>query len=333
MEPPGFARAPLISGLGPEQQQEIQRCRGAARFFWLDVLVDGEELDEDEARTQLKAQLGVPEHALDVLFALPDSPLLRKYHADGEHVVFAFSRIMRPDAPLDEGADAIEPVEVHVLVHGDYLLTVHDRVVQLQPPPEESPPAERGEKYLVFFALFEMTITLFDTLNDLGEKLQQLEGAQIAGRSNPATDRRTIPGLRARLTELRRLAGRQMVLFSHVAEEIEQVRGLEGSGRYFERIDAQLGRLVDGIDAQGYALAALIDQGMNRTMFRLTVVATIFLPLTVLTGFFGMNFGWLVGEITSQSDFLIFGVGSLVAAIVIAVTVMRRDLPVLIRRG
>ena len=38
----------------------------------------------------------------------------------------------------------------------------------------------------------------------------------------------------------------------------------------------------------------------NATIQRLTVLATIFLPLTFVTGFFGQNFGWLVDHISDR---------------------------------
>ena len=49
---------------------------------------------------------------------------------------------------------------------------------------------------------------------------------------------------------------------------------------------------------------------LNETSHWLTVVATIFLPLTFITGFFGMNFGWMVGEIDTHLAFWLLGVGT-----------------------
>ena len=61
--------------------------------------------------------------------------------------------------------------------------------------------------------------------------------------------------------------------------------------------------MVDGIDAASDSMAKLIDLRLNETMYWLTVVATIFLPLTFMTGFFGMNFGWMVDRIDTPAAF------------------------------
>ena len=49
----------------------------------------------------------------------------------------------------------------------------------------------------------------------------------------------------------------------------------------------------------------------NATIEQLTILATVFLPLTFVTGFFGQNFAWLVGHITSLAAFLVHGFGGL----------------------
>jgi magnesium transporter len=108
------------------------------------------------------------------------------------------------------------------------------------------------------------------------------------------------------------------------------VRGLESdSEHYFERIYGQLNRAVDGIDAAADTMAKLVDLRLNETMYWLTVVATIFLPLTFMTGFFGMNFGWLVGHIESPVAFALLGVAAPIgSALLIWFAIKRRGTPV-----
>ena len=48
------------------------------------------------------------------------------------------------------------------------------------------------------------------------------------------------------------------------------------------------------IDYNREVLAESLNVLINQMAGRLTIVADDFLPLTFATGFFGMNFGWLV---------------------------------------
>jgi magnesium transporter len=62
----------------------------------------------------------------------------------------------------------------------------------------------------------------------------------------------------------------------------------------------------------------------NRTLGRLTIIASLFLPLSFLSGFFGMNFGWLVNNIGSLASFAIV-VGIMAVTVLVQLVVFRRQ--------
>jgi magnesium transporter len=60
-------------------------------------------------------------------------------------------------------------------------------------------------------------------------------------------------------------------------------------------------------------------------MKQLAIVGTIFLPLSFITGFFGMNFAWLVTTgIRSTWSFFVLGIGSILATCVFLVRFFKR---------
>jgi magnesium transporter len=162
-----------------------------------------------------------------------------------------------------------------------------------------------------------MVATALDALHDAELELERLQ----SGSTDLRASRRPMPSVRAvisQLSELRRAVAPQGGTVERIGVEIAQVEGAQSDDeRYFERIGEQLHRLVDAIDAAANAVATLIQLRLNETTYWLTVVATIFLPLTFLTGFFGMNFGWMVAQIDSPLAFVLPGMGLPVVGVVV----------------
>jgi magnesium transporter len=94
------------------------------------------------------------------------------------------------------------------------------------------------------------------------------------------------------------------------------------ANRYFRDLYDHLIRLSDLIDNYRDLLSSAMDthlstvsNRLNVVMKQLTIIATIFLPLTFLTGFFGQNFAYLVRGIAPTWTFWGFGIGLEVVAV------------------
>ncbi len=181
---------------------------------------------------------------------------------------------------------------------------------------------------MVYSVLDAMVGTAFAALNQLELILDDLIGAATdmrAGRVRMAT----LQGMISGLTRMRRRAGPQRGLFERIGMEIERLPGLQADEeRYFDRLASESNRLLDAIDATGDGMASVIDLRLNEMSYWLTVVATIFLPLTFITGFFGMNFDWMIGEIDTPLAFWLLGVGTTLGAALTGWRAVRRRSPI-----
>jgi magnesium transporter len=105
----------------------------------------------------------------------------------------------------------------------------------------------------------------------------------------------------------------------------------EEDERYFRDIYDHLIRISDLIDTYRDLLTSSMDvylstvsNRLNTVMKQLTIMATVFLPLTFITGFFGQNFGWMVGHIRSPATFFALGIGLEVATVGALFTLFKR---------
>src|SRR5205807_9546203 len=103
-------------------------------------------------------------------------------------------------------------------------------------------------------------------------------------------------------------------------DPIAELPGLQLDERdYFRDIYDHLIRITDLIDSYRDLLSGATDlylstvsNRQNDVMKQLTVIATIFLPLGFITGFFGQNFGYLVNHLITETwTFWVIGIGSM----------------------
>jgi magnesium transporter len=67
-----------------------------------------------------------------------------------------------------------------------------------------------------------------------------------------------------------------------------------------------------------------VSNRLNGVMKQLAVIATVFLPVTFITSFFGQNFGWLVRNIGGWPAFVGLGIGTEIVAVAILMTFFKR---------
>jgi magnesium transporter len=312
----------IVEGLDGEQRDRIKSLRTAEQFFWVDVSLG------TTSPGDLSELLDIPADVVQGLLSFGNAhPAARKFVADGQRVAFGIASYL----PLGEGRAGdyrLRAVDVGVLVTADYLLTVHQDRISLPQLLEPYMPEGRSEQYAVYAVLDAIVASAFDALNEVEETLDGLAvmSADLrGGRIRMATLRASS----SRLSELRRQVAPVRGLFERIGVEITRIEGLEADDEhYFERIGNQIHRLVDAVDAAADAMARLIDLRLNETSYWLTVVATIFLPLTFITGFFGMNFGWMVEQVDTGLAFWLLGVGSLVVGVALIWRLIVRGSPV-----
>jgi magnesium transporter len=299
---------------------EIAQLRERGEFFWLDLHAPS----QDDLST------------LDDLFGL--NPLARrqlrargqraKLYLYGDHALMVFWGV-------STGTRNESTVEVHLLVSGDGVVTVREQACPaLHALREDFESGESGaEQFVLYRILDALTDAFFPVLERIDEEVDSLEDAVLAAPTDEQLQR--IADLKRDLVGLRKVIGPERDLFLRASEDIEKIPGLEpGTRDYFRDLEDHLIRLSDTIDAYRDLLTGALDvylstvsNRMNVVMERLTVVATIFLPLTLLTGFFGMNFGWLVRRIDPAWTFWAFGLGlSLLSSLTILMWIRRNRL-------
>jgi magnesium transporter len=281
-------------------------------FFWLDL-----RDPTDEELDRVGELFGFHQLAIEDSRNFGQRPKLDEY---GDHAVLVFYGAATED-PTAEDLLA----EVHLYVSGGYVITVRRHpgaeLDQLREKLEGR--VLRSEQFVVYRILDTLTDTFFPLLARIDDQVDDLEDEIV---DNPTGEQlQRIFGLKRALVTLRKAVTPQRDIFARSIDQISDLPGLELDERdYFRDVYDHLIRISEMIDSYRDLLAGATDMYLstvsnrqNEVMKQLTIIATIFLPLSFLTGFFGQNFAWLVNHGQNRLwEFLVFGVGGLVASCV-----------------
>jgi magnesium transporter len=288
-------------------------------YFWLDLTDPG-----DEEVRGLDEVFSFHPLALEDMIKRGQRPKLDDF---GDYMFLVYYGVASSD-----GGGEIELEEVHAFLSGSYLVTVHAgacaALVEARERLEAKAP--RSEQFVIYRVLDGLTDTFFPVLDKLDDRMERLDG-EIFDRPHPS-QLEEITTLRRELVALRRVVTPQRDMLARGVDDILELPGLEADSRnYFRDVYDHAIRISDQIDSYRDLLSgtrdaylSVVSNRLNQITKQLTIVATIFLPLSFIVGFFGQNFKWLVEGISSETDFIVLGVGSLVLSVIALLIWFRR---------
>jgi magnesium transporter len=304
----------------------LTELRRRDEFFWLDL----SEPSAEEI-VPLGDILGLHPVALEDTVEFNQRPKLDSY---GDHLLFVFYTVRRC---RDQEEAPFEAVEIHIYISGSFVVTVRRSTCnELDSLHHELDTADpKAEDYIVYKIFDVLTDAFYPIIDLLEERIDAIEGQVLLGRPRQGQLADTYR-LKQHIQGLNRRVVPQRDRFQTGAEIILNLPGLaKGTREYLRDVGDHLSQIAGELHRQHEDLTALTatyfnanQNRLNSVATRLTIGGTFFLAWTLVTGFFGQNFGWLVRHIDSRHAFLVYGVGGLVVPTVLIGSVFwlkRRD--------
>jgi magnesium transporter len=272
-----------------EKHEAVAALPSKGEFLWLDL----------EAPTQQEAEVlsqvfNFHPLAIEDCWHEPQAPKLDDY---GDYLFIVVHGVR-----YDASADDFTTHELNIFLGSNYLVTFHafhSRSIEAtqQTIRRNASVMGRGMDFLLHQVLDRVVDNYFPKLEILEDKIETLERLVFTDPGSRVLT--TIFEVRRHVIHLKRLVSQEReVLITLSQGEYPFVS--QKAQIYFKDIYDHLFRIVDigdnhmetlNIILQAYL--SMISNKLNNTMRVLTVIATLMLPLTVITGVYGMNFEYM----------------------------------------
>jgi Mg2+ and Co2+ transporter CorA len=295
---------------------DLRQQMSAGKFFWLDIC-DG----DDPALTELLGALGLD--ASDLNWALRFGQAGRMYVGRGK---------LRAVTWLADAAGDLN--EVHLLCSQHCIVTVwHGAAAALDEIRQQFSERADGFEDNHFVAAGILLQLLIGTLDHAIRSLDMsLDELRVRLDKDPSTDMALLGSRAQKLQSLTTNFNRYGNAVRSAIVGIEAVSGMDERGA--EELN-DYAEQVEDVEHQVYERrrwmsdimhdnSMAIAQRQAEQINRLTLVSLIFLPVTALSGFFGMNFNWMIDHLGSRDAFLICGILLPALSVIISVGYFRQ---------
>jgi magnesium transporter len=283
-------------------EHRIGELVAADEFFWLDLRAPGPEQLDAAGRL-----FGLHPAAMEDSEEWGQLPKVDDYP---DHLLLVFFTAQRrPDGRS-------HPVEVHVYLSGGWIVTVRRDATPLDRLHARVREGDGSDEHLIVYQLLDALADGWDPVID--ELDARVDDVEVEVLERPLQQHlTTIYRLKQEVGDLLRVALRQSVVQREAIELIEDLPGLERSSRGWLRdLVAHCDAIAGDLRRLTGDLSALTDTFFNANANRLNRLATFvaigsvyFLVLTLVTGFFGQNFGFLTRHMDSAGAFWGLGLG------------------------
>jgi magnesium transporter len=200
----------------------------------------------------------------------------------------------------------VETFELDVFIGPNYIVTHHDFPIPSldrvwSACEQDTRTFKRGVDHILYRITDELAADFMQVIEDMDEEIDGLEN-DVFKKTNPTLAQRIFAFKRATLHLRRVMSPLREVLNKLARDDYAMIDSRDQV--YFRDVYDHLVRLHDISeslrDLAGGALdtyLSVVNNRMNDTMKTLTLITTLFMPVSFLAGFFGMNF--FAPEITS----------------------------------
>ena len=223
-------------------------------------------------------------------------------------------------------------VEVHCFYSERYLVSVHrDDAPSIGEACHTLTRLRTDRRLIALYRLLDGLVdSMFPYLAAMDDRIDDLQDQIFE--SPKESQLAALFELKRQLVGMRKLVTPQRDMVNTMLSGVVPVPGMTAeSERYIRDLYDHLIRISDMVDSYRdltsgalEAYTSMVSNRLNDVTKQLTIIATIFLPLSFLTGFFGQNFVWLVSRIGSTAAFWGIGVGTELVAVAALLIMFRR---------